>query len=66
MGREDTLISDVGSHKLWIARTFAAYEPNSVLISNGLATMAFSLPGAFAAKLVRRCGARTTMLDATC
>ena len=35
MGREDILISDVGSHKLWIARTFPAYEPNSVLISNG-------------------------------
>ena len=31
MGREDILISDVGSHKLWIARTFPAYEPNSVL-----------------------------------
>lgn len=52
MGREDILISDVGSHKLWIARTFPAYEPSSVLISNGLAAMGFALPAAVAAKLV--------------
>jgi acetolactate synthase-1/2/3 large subunit len=52
MGREDLLISDVGSHKLWIARTFPAYEPNRVLISNGLAAMGIALPAAVAAKLV--------------
>jgi acetolactate synthase-1/2/3 large subunit len=52
MGREDILVSDVGSHKLWIARTFPAYEPNRVLISNGLAAMGFALPAAVAAKLV--------------
>jgi acetolactate synthase-1/2/3 large subunit len=42
----------VGSHKLWIARTFPAYEPNRVLISNGLAAMGIALPAAVAAKLV--------------
>src|SRR5262249_52275686 len=52
MGREDILISDVGAHKLWIARTFPAYEPNTVLISNGYAAMGFALPAAIAAKLV--------------
>ena len=52
MGREDILISDVGSHKLWIARTFPAYEPNTVLISNGYAAMGFALPAAIAAALV--------------
>jgi acetolactate synthase I/II/III large subunit len=52
LGREDILISDVGSHKLWIARTFPAYEPNTVLISNGYAAMGFALPAAVAAKLV--------------
>jgi len=52
MGREDILISDVGIHKLWIARTFPAYEPNTVLISNGYAAMGFALPAAIAAKLV--------------
>src|SRR5258708_6489201 len=50
MGREDILVSDVGSHKLWIARTFPAYDPNSVLISNGLAAMGVALPAAVAAK----------------
>jgi acetolactate synthase-1/2/3 large subunit len=51
MGREDILISDVGTHKLWVARTFPAYEPNTVLISNGYAAMGFALPAAIAAKL---------------
>ena len=35
LGREDILISDVGLHKLWIARMFPAHEPNTVLIANG-------------------------------
>ena len=52
MGREDILISDVGTHKLWIARTYPAYEPNTVLISNGFAAMGFALPAAISAKLV--------------
>jgi acetolactate synthase-1/2/3 large subunit len=52
LGREDILISDVGLHKLWIGRMFPAYEPNTVLIANGLAGMGFALPAAIAAKLV--------------
>jgi acetolactate synthase-1/2/3 large subunit len=52
LGREDVLISDVGLHKLWIARMFPAYEPNTVLIANGLAGMGFAVPAAVAAKLV--------------
>ena len=52
MARDDVLISDVGSHKLWVARTFPAYEPNTVLISNGYASMGIALPAAVAAKLV--------------
>lgn len=52
MGRDDILISDVGTHKLWIARAFPAYEPNTVIISNGYAAMGFALPAAVAAKLV--------------
>ena len=34
-----------------MARTFPAYEPNTVLISNGFAAMGFALPAAIAAKL---------------
>ncbi|PJC37336.1 acetolactate synthase large subunit, partial [Candidatus Peregrinibacteria bacterium CG_4_9_14_0_2_um_filter_53_11] len=48
----DIVLSDVGMHKLWIARTYPAYAPNTVLISNGFATMGIALPGALAAKLV--------------
>jgi acetolactate synthase-1/2/3 large subunit len=51
MEREDILISDVGLHKLWIGRMFPAYEPNTVLIANGLAGMGFAVPAAIAAKL---------------
>jgi acetolactate synthase I/II/III large subunit len=52
LGREDILLSDVGLHKLWIGRVFPAYEPNTVLIANGLAGMGFAVPAAIAAKLV--------------
>jgi acetolactate synthase-1/2/3 large subunit len=52
LGREDMLISDVGLHKLWIARMFPAHEPNTVIIANGFAGMGFALPTAIAAKLV--------------
>jgi len=46
------LISDVGSHKMWIARNFETYIPNGCLISNGLASMGIALPGGIGAKLV--------------
>jgi acetolactate synthase I/II/III large subunit len=52
LGPTDMLASDVGLHKLWIARMFPAHEPNTVLIANGLAGMGFALPAAIAAKLV--------------
>jgi acetolactate synthase-1/2/3 large subunit len=53
LGRNDILISDVGLHKLWIARMFPAHEPDTVFIANGLAGMGIALPTAIAAKLVR-------------
>ncbi|MFZ3089735.1 MAG: acetolactate synthase large subunit [Nitrospirota bacterium] len=52
LGPEDILISDVGAHKLWIARMFPTHRPNTVLISNGYAAMGIALPGGIAAKLV--------------
>jgi acetolactate synthase-1/2/3 large subunit len=48
----DIVVSDVGAHKVWVARLYQAYEPNTVIISNGLAAMGISVPGAIAAKLV--------------
>jgi acetolactate synthase-1/2/3 large subunit len=51
MGEEDLLISDVGMHKIWIARNFPVNCPNGCLISNGLASMGIALPGGIAAAL---------------
>ena len=51
MARDDVLVSDVGSHKMAIAQNFPAYEPNTVVISNGLASMGIAVPGAVAADL---------------
>ncbi len=51
LGPEDILLSDVGAHKMWIARNYHARERNTVLISNGFASMGIALPGGIAAKL---------------
>ena len=47
----DIVISDVGAHKLWIAKIYDTYHPNTCIISNGFASMGFALPGAIAAQL---------------
>ncbi|MBW4544801.1 MAG: acetolactate synthase large subunit [Symplocastrum torsivum CPER-KK1] len=52
MGPEDIIISDVGAHKMWIARHYHGERPNTCIISNGFAAMGIALPGAIAAKLV--------------
>jgi len=49
---DDLVICDVGAHKVWTARLYQAYEPNTVIISNGFAAMGISVPGAIAASLV--------------
>ncbi|MFN4263492.1 MAG: acetolactate synthase large subunit [Thioalkalivibrionaceae bacterium] len=46
------MITDVGAHKLWMARMFRCEQPNTCLISNGFASMGIALPGAIAACLV--------------
>ncbi len=52
MGPHDICLSDVGAHKMWIARHFHCHEPNTCLIPNGFCSMGFALPGAIAASLV--------------
>jgi acetolactate synthase I/II/III large subunit len=52
LGNNDILISDVGAHKLWIARMYACMAPNTCIISNGFASMGIALPGAIGAKLL--------------
>ena len=52
MGADDILLSDVGAHKMWIARHYQCHSPNTCLIPNGFCSMGFALPGAFAASIV--------------
>jgi acetolactate synthase I/II/III large subunit len=49
---EDIVISDVGAHKMWMARHYHCEQPNTCLISNGFASMGIAIPGGVAAKLV--------------
>ena len=52
MGPHDIVLSDVGAHKMWIARHYHCHEPNTCLIPNGFCSMGFALPGALAARIV--------------
>lgn len=52
MDKDDIVISDVGANKVWVARHYNCYKPNTCIISNGFATMGLAVPGAIAAKLV--------------
>lgn len=51
LGQSDIVLVDTGALKMWMARLYPTYKPNTCLISNGLSTMAFALPGAIAVKL---------------
>jgi acetolactate synthase-1/2/3 large subunit len=49
----DTLVTtDVGSHKLLVGQGWTTHAPRSVLMTNGLSSMGFSLPAAITAKLL--------------
>ena len=50
---QDIVISDVGAHKMWMARMYQAEAPNTCIISNGFASMGIGVPGALAAKLAQ-------------
>jgi len=52
MGPNDILLSDVGAHKMWIARHYQCHEPNTCLIPNGFCSMGFALPGSISAGLI--------------
>jgi acetolactate synthase-1/2/3 large subunit len=51
LGESDIVLVDTGALKMWMARLYPTYKPNTCLVSNGLSTMAFALPGAIAVKL---------------
>ncbi|MCG7919215.1 MAG: acetolactate synthase large subunit [Candidatus Thiodiazotropha taylori] len=52
LGPDDIVLSDVGAHKMWIARHYHCHQPNTCLIPNGFCSMGAALPGAIAASLV--------------
>ncbi len=52
LGPMDILLSDVGAHKMWVARQYQCHEPNTCLIPNGFASMGFALPGTISAALI--------------
>ncbi|WP_436376528.1 acetolactate synthase large subunit [Cytobacillus sp. BC1816] len=45
------IISDVGAHKVSIARTYQPNQAGRLIISNGLASMGIALPGSIGAKI---------------
>jgi acetolactate synthase-1/2/3 large subunit len=50
---EDGIIAlDNGMYKIWFARNYPAYQPNTVLLDNALASMGAGLPSAMAASLL--------------
>jgi len=52
LASDDIVITDVGAHKMWMARMYRCDEPNTCIISNGFASMGIAVPGAVAAKLI--------------
>jgi acetolactate synthase-1/2/3 large subunit len=48
-----TVISDVGSHYMWLARHLYCFQPHHLLFSNGQQTLGVALPWAIATTLVR-------------
>lgn len=49
MGENGIVALDNGTYKIWFARNYPAYHPNTVLLDNALATMGAGLPSAMMA-----------------
>lgn len=52
MGDRDVIALDNGMYKIWFARNYLAYLPNTVLLDNALATMGAGLPSAMMAAML--------------
>ncbi|OUV04031.1 MAG: acetolactate synthase large subunit [Betaproteobacteria bacterium TMED82] len=52
MGYHDIIALDNGVYKIWFARNYPAYQPNSILLDNALATMGAGLPSAMMAAML--------------
>jgi acetolactate synthase-1/2/3 large subunit len=53
MGEHDIVTLDNGVYKIWFARNYKCYQPNTLLLDNALATMGAGLPSAMAVKLLQ-------------
>lgn len=47
---QDIVISDVGAHKMWVARHYDCFHPKTCFIYNGFCSMGGALPAALQAK----------------
>jgi len=50
LSANDIVTLDNGVYKIWFARNYSCYSPNTLLLDNALATMGAGLPSAMAAK----------------
>ena len=52
MGYHDIIALDNGVYKIWFARNYLAFQPNTILLDNALATMGAGLPSAMLAAMI--------------
>ena len=52
MGYHDIIALDNGVYKIWFARNYKAFQPNTILLDNALATMGAGLPSAMMAAML--------------
>jgi len=52
LGKEDIVTLDNGIYKIWFARDYKCFAPNTMLLDNALASMGAGLPSAIAAKII--------------
>jgi acetolactate synthase-1/2/3 large subunit len=52
MPADGILTLDNGIYKIWFSKSYKAYQPNTILLDNALASMGAGLPSAIAASLI--------------
>ncbi len=52
LDEDDIITLDNGVYKIWFARNYHCYQPNTLLLDNALATMGAGLPSGMVAKLI--------------
>jgi len=52
LGEKDVITLDNGIYKLWFARNYTCYHPNTLILDNALATMGAGLPSAMMVAMI--------------